>query len=180
MLTEDLASLMEEPPVVTHGKSSPALQEHSDPESGEPMEHYGSSPSKPKKRLYWKDNQAREATQDTVGDPKEFHYLGMTAHRGVLQSEEWVDHEALIFALEMQLGISMDEIREFFSPGGLKDPEKLAKKIKLEDKFLELQEAGGNMALLGSILGFRVKDRECRTMQKALRRARQRRNSGSN
>lgn len=132
-------------------------------------------PHRPTKSLNIKDTDALRATQRTVYDPKEYYYLGMTAHRGILQPEEYVDKEAVVFALEQRLGYKAEEVQFLYSKP---NPSKkdLPRKDKLEDIFLELEEAGGNMSLLAALLGLQVRaDGTCFTMARAIKRARERR-----
>lgn len=129
----------------------------------------------PKRVLNSKDHEAKSATQNVTSDEKEFHYLGMTAHRGVLHPDEYVDLGSLTFALEMRLGFSVERVQFLYSkpnPSAKDIPDKM----KLEDLFLELDEAGGNMKLLATLLGLPVRaDGTCFPMSRGIARARERR-----
>lgn len=181
-IDEDLAELMSESPVAdNHGTSAVAIATSHGVTNAQPNDSVAIaypilSPKAPRKNLNSRDQEAMSATQAVVADPKEFYYLGMTAHRGILQPGEFVDHEALIFTVERLLGASMEDIGVLFGPGN-PDAERLRAKSAIEDKFLELEEDGGNMSLLGSILGFHVRpdDGYCKKMHRALKRARERR-----
>lgn len=120
-------------------------------------------------------HETRISTQRYVSDPKEYYYQGMVAHRGVLHPSEHVDLEALQFHTEQYLGFTMERIAFLYSkpnPSAKDKPDKEA----LEDIFLSLEDEGGNMGLLGWVVGFPVKgDGTCTTMSRALARARTRR-----
>lgn len=178
---EGLATLMEESPVgENHGTSAIPLQYGHDTSpghlSGGSVEvEVTPSPFKPRKALNSKDHEALSATQGIVSDPREFYYLGMTAHRGVLHPDEYADYEALIFAIEMRLGFTVERIQFLYSKP---NPSKadIPDKEKLEDIFLELSESGGNVVMLARILGFYVReDGYCKVMHRAIERARSRR-----
>lgn len=180
-LDDDLASIMEETPVgENHGTSLASIPTShgvtgAEPDDSSSIVYAKTSPLAPRRTLNTRDHEAKNATQGVTSDEREFHYLGMTAHRGVLHPDEYVDHEALIFAVEMRLGVTLEEVAEAFRAGN-PDAARLKVKNYIEDQLLELEEAGGNMSLLASILGWTVwPNGVSRTMRKALKRARSRR-----
>lgn len=133
------------------------------------------SPTAPKRTLNSKDHEAKNATQGITSDEREYHYLGMTAHRGVLHPDEYVDLEALVFALEMRLGFSIERVQFLYSKPNPSTKD-IPDKMRLEDLFLELDEAGGNMKLLATLLGLTVRaDGTCFPMSRGIARARERR-----
>lgn len=102
---------------------------------------------------------------------------GVTSHRGVLHPDEWawLDREAVATAVERELGFTLADIRAVYRQGR-KSPAQRALRARIDARLLALAESGGNMALLGSILGFYVgKNRKCAVITSALARARQRR-----
>lgn len=78
---------------------------------------------------------------------------GMSAHRGVLDDGEHVDHELLIDMLETELGYSFDEARLAFDP--LAFAEEVPNYYAIRDKMVEIHEAGGNISLLADVLGIK-------------------------
>jgi len=78
---------------------------------------------------------------------------GMRAHRGVIHSDEHVDHERLIEMLEDELGFSFDEARLAFDP--LAYAEEVPNYYLIRDRMVEIHEAGGNISLLADVLGIK-------------------------
>lgn len=99
---------------------------------------------------------------------------GITSHRGVLHSDEYVHAETLERLLEERLGVSLHEFDEAYKTRGRPSAEQSAKneavRIKVDALFLEIQETDGNIELLSRLLG--INDRRIR---EAAKRARQRR-----
>ena len=162
---------MEEPP---HGWNHGIKRiDINDVQDEEDSNHSTPGPYRPRHYLNLKDRTYRDDTE--MVPEEDLYYYGMRAHRGILQEDEFVDMEALWEMIEQELGVSLDEINELFRAGN-PNPERLRKKSALEDRFLEISEAGGNMAVLASAIGWSVDvEGRCRTMKKALRRAKDRR-----
>lgn len=97
---------------------------------------------------------------------------GMTAHRGVLHPEEYVDPDTLRALVERELGFSYEQVRSVYRQGRLSaDQRELRGQI--DARLLALSRAGGNLALLGRALGFKVeRDSHCEPMDNAVARAR--------
>lgn len=171
-MEEDVARLMEEPPGGwNHGKRVSELQAYVDDRA-----KVVSQPNVPKLNLNIKERAAQNDTHSISQD--DLYYHGMKAHRGILQPEEHVDSEELAEKVGILLGMPIETIRGAFAPG---TPDRLRLSIKnsLEDKILELSEAGGNMSILAHVLGFSVReDGYCRTMSNLLARSRERRLNG--
>lgn len=169
---EFFESIMQEDPVgENHGNQaldSGTLLEWDDRAS--------SSASRPRRPLSSGTHEVRDDTNFL--DKGDFHYYGMFAHRGVLDSDEFVAVGELGAQLEEHLGCSLERIDWLYGPG-YPEPERRAAKEKMDEQFLQIQEGGGNMSLLASLLGWTVLPHgECRKMDKALKRARKRRLDG--
>lgn len=111
---------------------------------------------------------------------REMIFHGMTAHRSVLSERDasLLDRALLRAMVEEELGISVVEISVLYR-SGRPDAQRQAGKDGVDDKFLDIQESGGNMSILAEVLGWHIRENgECRMMTKALRRARTRRYSG--
>lgn len=97
---------------------------------------------------------------------------GMSAHRGVVHSDEYVDTEALRPMVEFELGFTYEQVRSVYRQG-LLSAEQRELRGCIDARLLSLSRAGTNLALLGRLLGFPVKDNgNCRVMENALTRAR--------
>lgn len=94
---------------------------------------------------------------------------GMTAHRGVLQSGEYVDEAALLSAVQRILGFTAEEAREAYPPtGGPPSARTRGLRARLDARLADLAEAGHlNVDLLADVLG--VTDR---TLHRAIARGR--------
>lgn len=132
-----------------------------------------SAPTRPMKSLSHSDHEAVAEGQVHEFDLEYAHSHGMVAHRGVLHPDEYVDIRLLWLLVEMHLGYTLDEVTDAYAPGR-PDESRLKIRNELDSKFLQLQEAGGNMTMLSKCLGWPIQDRgECRRMSRALRRARE-------
>lgn len=130
-------------------------------------------PRKPRMSLNLGDGESRDAT--TGIHPSELNCYGMTAHRGVLHPDEYVDEFKLNTDIKEQLGFWPETIKWVFK-AGRPGPGAAKVKAQIEDKFLQLSESGGNMTLLAAALEFPIReDGTCFTMSRALQRARERR-----
>jgi hypothetical protein len=96
---------------------------------------------------------------------------GMSAHRGVLHSAEYVDPDVLLPMLEEGLGFTYEQVRSVYRQGRLSaDQRELRGRI--DARLLALSRSGANLALLGRVLGFKVEDdSHCEPMDNAIARA---------
>lgn len=107
-----------------------------------------------------------------VLNPDDFRWFGMCAHRGILHPDDYWDEQEVLNRIQIQLGAKITHIQRIYGPGGLTAEDKKFRH-DMDALFLKLAEAGGNMSLLGGLLGFTVRpEGGCRTMINALKRAR--------
>ncbi len=92
---------------------------------------------------------------------------GVTSHRGVLHPDEYVDHEALVRAVEAQLGFTFDDIHSVYSTGGRIPNDLRQLRDRIDGRLLALSVDGANMSELRKIIG--ITDM---ALTSALRRAR--------
>ncbi len=93
--------------------------------------------------------------------------MGMVAHRGVLQNDEYVDFFALREAVEADLGYSYADVSAAYA-NGRPTAEQRQLREKIDARLLALSRAGGNMEQLAKVLDLNEK-----TVDRALRRARE-------
>lgn len=94
---------------------------------------------------------------------------GITTHRGILHPDEYVDPKELRKLVERELGYTTREVHSVYvRPGGRLPDSKLDLREAIDARLLALQEAGGNMTALATVLGIGE-----RTMDRALSRARE-------
>jgi hypothetical protein len=105
---------------------------------------------------------------------------GMRAHRGVLHPHEYLDADALRSAVEAELGFTYDEISTVYRQGRMTDAQ-IELRNRIDARLLAIAEAGGNMLALARCLGWKINHgwrgeggASCRTMERALKRARAR------
>jgi hypothetical protein len=102
---------------------------------------------------------------------------GVTAHRGVLHPDEYVDRIELRVLVEQELGLTFEEIQSVYRQGPLSD-EQRALRDRIDARLLEVSNAGGNMLLLAKEIGWAVEGatptggERCKTMERAVERAR--------
>ena len=77
---------------------------------------------------------------------------GMSAHRGVLRGDEYVDPAALLAAVEVELGFTVEDVRAVYRQGRLSD-EQREQRGKIDARLLALSRSGANMMLLAKLLG---------------------------
>lgn len=77
---------------------------------------------------------------------------GLTAHRGVLHPDEYVDVPRLRALVEPRLGFTLDELGSVYRQGR-KSAAQLELRGRIDARLLELREAGGNMELLARVMG---------------------------
>lgn len=98
---------------------------------------------------------------------------GVTAHRGVLHPDEYVNEDALRVLVERELGFTYEQVRSVYRQGPLSASGRELRG-RIDARLLALSRSGGHMAELGRALGFPVKDDgHCRVMENALARARE-------
>lgn len=101
-----------------------------------------------------------------------FGDAGMTSHRGVLHSDEYVDADALRSAVEDALGFTYDDVRAVYRRGRL-TPAQAELRARIDARLLELARGGANMDLLARLLGFKAPKGTWPTaLKNAVRRAR--------
>jgi hypothetical protein len=91
---------------------------------------------------------------------------GMTAHRGAVADEEYVDADALRAVAEADLGFTYADVSAVYARGGRLTAEQRQLREKIDARLLALSRAGGNMALLA-----RTFDLSEKTVDRALVRA---------
>lgn len=97
---------------------------------------------------------------------------GMTAHRGVLHPDDYVNEGALRAAVEAELGFTYEDVHAVYRRGRL-SASSLELRASVDARVLELAQAGANVAALGRALGFHVNaSGACEALNNALARAR--------
>jgi hypothetical protein len=91
---------------------------------------------------------------------------GMVAHRGVLHPDEHVHRAVLLAEVERRLGFTLAELLGVYVQGR-KSAAQRTLRGRIDARLLMLARGGGNMTLLGRIVGLHDK-----TFQNALARAR--------
>lgn len=89
----------------------------------------------------------------------------MTAHRGVLQPDEWIDRARLVALTEARLGFTVAELRSVYRQGRKSAAQRELRTL-VDARLLDLSRSGGDMALLGRVMGVRAE-----TVYRALARA---------
>jgi hypothetical protein len=92
---------------------------------------------------------------------------GMTAHRGTLHPDEYVDYFVLRAQVEADLGFSYSDVSEAYA-NGRPTAEQRQLREKIDARLLALSRAGGNMEQLAKALGLNEK-----TLRRSLLRARE-------
>jgi hypothetical protein len=93
---------------------------------------------------------------------------GLTAHRGVLHPDEYVDELRLLIECERLLGFTLADLWEVYSQGP-KSKALRELRDRIDQRLLEVADVGGNLSLLGQVMEVHP-----HTFQRALARARQR------
>jgi hypothetical protein len=104
---------------------------------------------------------------DPARGGREAAALGMTAHRGVLHPDEYVDFFTLREQVEEALGFTYAEVSAAYSDGR-PTAEQRQQREKIDARMLALSRAGGNMAEFAKAVGISEK-----TVDRALARARE-------
>jgi hypothetical protein len=92
--------------------------------------------------------------------------MGMTAHRGVLHPDEYIDQAVLREAAEEALGFTHEEVSSAYRVGRSTTEQRQLRE-RIDARLLALSRSGGSMVTLSSALGLSEK-----TVDRALRRAR--------
>jgi hypothetical protein len=103
----------------------------------------------------------------TVAREKDPTASGMSAHRGVLQEDEYVDPTVVEALVEDALGFSFDQLHSVYSTGGRIPADRVELRGRIDARLLALAESGANMDLFG-----RVTRLNASTLDRALTRAR--------
>jgi hypothetical protein len=77
---------------------------------------------------------------------------GATAHRGVLQGDEYIDQDEIQAIVEESLGFTYAEVSAAYKTGR-PTPEQRQQRERIDSRLLALSRAGGNMTMLGEALG---------------------------
>lgn len=91
---------------------------------------------------------------------------GLTAHRGVLHPDEYVDVHVFQALFERELGFTIRQVRSVHRQGRL-SADQLALRSRVDARLLALTLAGGNMTALAQVVGLRPE-----SLRRALARAR--------
>lgn len=122
------------------------------------------------------DAQAHEFLTDggwSIGTVKDGSRAGINAHRGVLRGDEHIDVDAVMGAVEDELGFTIDEIHSVYRQGRMTDSQRELRG-RIDARLLALSRSGANMAALARLLGFAYDEpsERFKTMERALTRAR--------
>lgn len=102
--------------------------------------------------------------------------IGLNAHRGVIQREEYVDAELLLAYVEELLGFTAAQVHAAFATGR-PTQERLALRAAVDQRVLEIAESGGNVLALARALGLAITNDgsapNCRSIERSLARARE-------
>lgn len=170
-LEEDYDSLMQESAVSdNHGRRLSRIS----PEDGEIAFE-----DRPSRSLDSRQHEALSHLHDggSVVFSGDETYHGLVAHRGVLSEYDFslLDWDRVASLIADQLDSTVAEINEVYGPGR-PDPQRVARRAELDERLLEVQEAGGNMHQLASMLEWAIETtptgHRCRKMTSALQRAR--------
>lgn len=108
----------------------------------------------------------------TLGSKYGARDAGMTAHRGVLSGDEYVDDAAVRAEVERVLGFTYDDVHAVYRQGRL-SAEQGELRARIDARLLALSRAGANMFQLGEVLGFKTTPGTMhRAFKNALARAR--------
>lgn len=77
----------------------------------------------------------------------------MTAHRGVLHPDEYIQAEVLERMLEENLGVSLQEFDAAYRSRGRPTAQVEATREKVDAVFLDVVDEGGNVEELSRVLG---------------------------
>lgn len=102
---------------------------------------------------------------------------GMSAHRGVLRGDEFIDTEAVMHSVERALGFTIDDVRAAYRNGR---PSIAQRELRgrIDLRLLALSRSEANMLALARIFGWNVRAAgteggdHCDMMERALARAR--------
>lgn len=102
-------------------------------------------------------------------------YAGMVAHRGVLSDREFLllDWDVVEQLVVARLGVTMDELAACYPEKGTVTNEMRPTRDHVDSRFLAIQEAGGNILQLATVLGWPIskEDGRCWKIERAVARA---------
>lgn len=146
------------------------------PQTAIPDLQQGAEPPRPVRRA---GNIERAQMGAKLGDgwdyatPGADYGVGLTAHRGVLHPDDYVDTNVVQEAVLERLGFSLDEVRSVYRQGPLSSAQRELR-ARIDARLMEIAEDGGLMKELGRALGWAVKaNGTCQTLSNALARARE-------
>lgn len=105
---------------------------------------------------------------------------GMSAHRGVLHPDEFINADDLRELVEANLGFTYEQVRAVYRQGP-KSTAQLELRSRIGARLLEISAAGGNLLELARSFGWAIDESSttgganCRTMERAVERARKER-----
>lgn len=103
---------------------------------------------------------------------------GLTAHRGVLMGDEYIDYEQVLRLVEQELGFTIEQIHSVYRQGPL-SAEQRELRGQIDARLLALSRADGNLLALARLIGWTIKEASaeggasCDTMERAIARARE-------
>lgn len=99
---------------------------------------------------------------------------GMSAHRGVLAGDEYIDSDALSAMVERELGFTIEQVRSVYRLGP-KTTEQRELRGQIDARLLALSRSGGSMLELARVFGWALTSAgggdRCKTMERAVARA---------
>jgi hypothetical protein len=120
-----------------------------------------------------------DAAGSTIVHEKQGADVGLTAHRGVLHPDEYVNPWLLGAMVEELLGFTLAEVHEALpAVAGRPTAARLELRARVDARLLEVAEGGGNMIELGKALGLPILPADetggerCQPLERALARAR--------
>jgi hypothetical protein len=178
----DLAALVQEPPedFVSAGREVVPVDPSPDRPTlkNRPTRSLGASPEQDFARFggggKGSETQKHGPGASTVNHDTRHTWSGLHAHHGTLHPDEHVDWAAVERAAEERLGFTLDRVRAAFAPGR-PDAQRRAERDAIEDRLLELAEAGAVMWPLARAIGWPVRESGSDQMKRVLARARKRR-----
>lgn len=164
----DLVALMEEPP---HGHND-GRSASADPEVEGRNLPLNTEAWKSRELMQGQGFAVVETHRGSNGRPGKTYGAGdagMSAHRGILHPDEYVDETELADLAASELGFTTLEVRKaYVRDGGRPANDTLALRARLDARLVEVQAAGGDMTALAHALGMGE-----RTMDRALARGRE-------
>ena len=155
-MTEDYAEIMSDPP---GGSAHGSRAGDSRTDEGRTRKHR----SRP---LAESALQVEQLDGYSILDPSRLHDAGMTAHRGDLDVDAYIDPAEIQAAVEESLGFTYEEVSSAYKQGPTSAAVRQLRD-KIDSRLLALSRARGNMTVLANALGLSEK-----TVDRALARGR--------